>query len=52
MLCAVTALAASPVAAENAREYYLAHAKETTAPSQLSRSEREHYRAVFAAIDA
>ncbi|HTM95203.1 MAG TPA: lytic transglycosylase domain-containing protein [Croceibacterium sp.] len=40
------------MAAENAREYYLAHARQTKAPSQLSRSEREHYRDVFAAIDA
>jgi soluble lytic murein transglycosylase-like protein len=51
-LCAIGALAASPASAENAREYYVAHATHTKAPSQLSRSEREHYREVFAAIDA
>lgn len=52
MLCVTAAVAASPAAAESAREYYVAHVTQTKAPSQLSRSEREHYRAVFAAIDA
>jgi hypothetical protein len=51
-LCAVAALTASPAAAESAREYYVAHVTQTKAPSQLSRGEREHYRAVFDAIDA
>ena len=49
---AAAALTASPAAAESAREYYVAHVTQTKAPSQLSRGEREHYRAVFDAIDA
>ena len=51
-VCAAAALATSPAAAENARAYYVAHSASKKAQSQLSREEREHYREVFAAIDA
>lgn len=44
-------LATSPAAAQTTREYFTAHAAQTTAPPQLDRETRDYYRQVFAAID-
>lgn len=52
-LAALTALTLGSVAADAqpTREYFAALAKRSATPRQLDEREREHYRAVFAAID-
>ena len=50
-LATLAALAATPSAAQSAREYFVARTARNEAPPQLSQQDREYYGAVFAAID-
>jgi soluble lytic murein transglycosylase len=50
-LAAIAALAATPAAAQGAREYFAARVSQSGAPQQLSPQDREFYATVFAAID-
>ena len=50
-LAAIAALTAAPIAAQTAREYFVARTTQNEAPRQLSQQDREYYGAVFAAIE-
>ena len=49
--CLLAVLAAAPVAAEDSRTYFIAHAQTNGAPRQLSQDEAAFYGAVFQAIE-